>query len=462
MTKPALAIVADVSADTSTIEQCLVCGQPTLRQNEDGAVDCIECVREWPSASAHRDAAHPFESPSEGRYRFTVPRLGLTFELDYIRREESQLKGELLVRCTLAGARTSNADVLSVSDLNLSSARTRQSHAKYLAERSRAKDVDFDGLLEEFAQRVLVAERQGAPAVLLHELPRPTPDETFEVDGFPLLARHPMILFGDGGTAKSYLALYLAGRLADRKKRVGLFDWELAGEDHRDRLERLFGPAMPTIHYARCSRPLYYEADRIRRVVRDNRLDYLILDSVAFACDGAPEAAEVAGRYFQAVRSFGPIGSLHVAHVNKSEDADRKPFGSAFWFNGCRALWNVKVAERAPGDSTLAIALHDRKQNLGGKRPSVGFEFRFEGDQTEVRRVDPARNPELAVGLQIGQRIQELLRAGAMTKDQIAAELEDVKPDTIRRTLNLAVKAGKLLRMPGPESRYGLPQRGES
>jgi hypothetical protein len=31
------------------------------------------------------------------------------------------------------------------------------------------------------------------------------------------------------------------GHLDQAGMRVGLFDWELAGEDHRDRLERLFG-----------------------------------------------------------------------------------------------------------------------------------------------------------------------------------------------------------------------------
>ncbi|MGE0706166.1 MAG: hypothetical protein AB7P22_19775, partial [Vicinamibacterales bacterium] len=69
------------------------------------------------------------------------------------------------------------------------------------------------------------------------------------------------------------------------------------------------------------------------RIAHDERLDFAIYDSVAFACDGPPEAAEVAADYFRAVRSIG-IGSLHVAHVSKAENADQRPFGSAFWHNG--------------------------------------------------------------------------------------------------------------------------------
>ena len=80
--------------------------------------------------------------------------------------------------------------------------------------------------------------------------------------------------------------------------------------------------------YARCERPLVYEADRLARIVREHDISYAIFDSVAFACDGPPEAAEVAGRYFRAVRQLG-IGSLQIAHISKAENGDKKPFGSA-------------------------------------------------------------------------------------------------------------------------------------
>jgi len=407
-------------------------------------------------AQAPKATSAVFQALDEGRYRLTVP--GVTLEVDYLRRESHQLKGEILVRCDLPGARTFDG-VLSIGDLNLSSTRARQMQAKYLAERAQADDLDWTGLLEEFAQRVLAAERDGQPAVLLSDLPRPAPDEALEVDGLPLLARHPIILFGDGGTAKSYLGLYIAGTLAQRGLRVGFFDWELAGEDHRARLERLFDDEMPPIHYARCSRPLVYEADRLRRIVRDEQLDYLILDSIAFACDGPPEAAEVAGRYFRALRQVGIIGSLHIAHVTKAlEGADRRPFGSTFWHNGARATWNVKLANTIPDETAINIALHNRKMNLGAKRSSVGFEFRFDQDRTRVRRVDPADVPDLATGLSLHQRLHAFLRSGPRSRDVIAAEFEDEKAATLRRTINRAIAEGKLLRM--PDSRLSLPYRG--
>ncbi len=366
----------------------------------------------------------------EGHYRFTLA--GLEFTIDRLRRRWDELIGELTVRCDLPGARTVDG-VLSVADFNLSNLRAREERSRYLEKRANVRDLDWAGLLEELVQRVQTAERAGQPAVSLRSLPRPIADDTIEIDGLRLIDRHPMILFGDGGAAKSYLALYLAGRLALLGIRTALFDWELAGEDHRDRLERLFGADMPDILYVRCNRPLVHEADRLRRIVRDADIGYAFYDSIAFACDGPPEAAEVAGRYFQAVRQIA-VGSLHVAHVSKADGADQKPFGSTFWANGARATWNVKLADSLPGGNQITIGLYNRKANLGGLKPPIGFEITFESNQALIRRVNVADNADLAGHLSVRQRMAHLLRRGAMSPDVVADEIQaDV--ETIKRTV---------------------------
>lgn len=385
-------------------------------------------------ASKRHGAATPtaFEVLDEGRYRMTVPMVRSVLEIDYLRRERGDLRGELLVRCGLPGALTYGG-VLSVDNLNLSSSRTRTTHARYLAERSQAQDADWTGILEELAQRVLSAERNGMPPTRLAALPRPPAEEALNVDGFVLLGRHPVILFGDGGTAKSYLALYAAGTLAQRGRRVAMFDWELSGEDHRDRLERLFDP-MPDIVYVRCSRPLVYEADRLRRIVRDEQIDYAVFDSVAFACDGPPESAEVASKYFQSMRQLGALGSLHVAHVTKAkDDADYKPFGSVFWHNGARAAWNIKIADKLPNSHVISVALHCRKANMGAVYPSAGFQFHFGIDETLVRSIGLSEVPDLAATLPVRQRMALALRSGSMTTNQIAEEIE-ADAQTVQRT----------------------------
>jgi hypothetical protein len=404
----------------------------------------IRAEEQGRSARAAATASAEFSLLGDDRYRLSLPAIGVVFDVDRLRRDHNELIGELSVRCELPGARTIGSDAsLSIADFNFSSARARLDRAKLLAQRANTgAGVDWAGLVEQFSQKVLEADRTGQPAVDLRTLPRPnTDDDVLTVEGLALPRRHPSILFGDGGAGKSYLGLYIAGRLAEQCVSVALFDWELAGDDHRERLERLFPDGMPQILYARCERPLVYEADRLRRIVRDADIDFTVFDSVAFACDGPPEAAEVAGRYFRAARQIGG-GSLHVAHVNKSENADQKPFGSSFWHNGARATWYVKQDEASAGSDVLQIGLFNRKSNLGRLRPPLGYSITFGEETTTFRRTDVADTPDLARKLTVRQRMTSLLRKGAMTPEAIAEEIEaeaEIVKRTARRYKNLFV-----------------------
>ena len=377
------------------------------------------------------DIPRRFERVGDGHYRMTVDFGGITFEVDRLRRDRHQLNGELVVRCDLPGARTYNG-TLSLADFNLSSASVRSRHAKILEVRSEAKAVHWDSLLEEFCQRTLQAERAGQPATQLREYPKPAADDDFDVAGVRLLKRHPVILFGDGGGAKSYTALYLAGRLEQRGTRVAYFDWEFSGEDHRDRLERLFGADdMPAIWYVRCDRALVYEADRLRRIVKEHDIGYGIFDSIAFACDGPPESAEIASAYFRAVRQIG-IGSLHIAHTTKGDHSDRKPFGSAFWHNGARRTWYVKPSEDA--GSSLTIGLFDKKRNIGPPRPAVGFLINFDAERTIYTPVNVADVQDLSTSLPLWQRMKQSVANRPMTLALLSEEL-DANVDSIDRTV---------------------------
>ncbi len=279
---------------------------------------------------------------------------------------------------------------------------------------------------------MLAAERKGQPSIDLRALPRSAPDELLEIDGLVLPRRHPSILFGDGGAAKSYLSLYFIGCLAKLGLRVALFDWELAGEDHRDRLERLFAEDMPPIVYARCERPLTIEVDRLRRIVREEGIEFAVFDSLAFGADGPPEAAEVAGRYFRAVRQIG-VGSLLVAHITKGEGGDQKPFGSTFWSNGARATWFIKLAETTPDGREIHVGLFNRKCNLGALRSPLGFQFTFGENETICRRVALADIPDLAARLPVRQRMLQALRQGALSPEVLAEEI-GAGIETVKRT----------------------------
>ncbi|MDI9613260.1 MAG: DnaB-like helicase N-terminal domain-containing protein [Acidobacteriota bacterium] len=385
---------------------------------------------------------HQFEALAEDRYRLTLPEVGTVIEVDRLRREHSELQGELCVKCTLPGVKTFDGTV-SIADFNLSSARARTERAKLLGTRSGSKAVDWAGALEELCQRVLAAERQGNPSVDLRTLERPGPDDSISVDGLTFPRRHPTVLFGDGGSAKSYISLYILGTLAKRGMRVALFDWELAGEDHRDRLERLFGSEMPPIEYAHCERPLTFEVDRLARIVRDKRIDFAAYDSVVFACDGPPESAEVAARYFRAVRQIG-VGGLHVAHITKSDSGDMKPFGSVFFHNSARATYFCKLADASGDGESISIGLYARKNNLSKQCAPIGYRISFTGDRTAFVRSNPNDTPELAGKMTYRERMYQMLRFGSLPVKEVADRLgTDVK--TVRKTARRHPKTFTLL-----------------
>lgn len=388
-----------------------------------------------------RGREREFCQVGDARYRLTALSLGIQLDLDRVRYERNQWIGELTVFCDLSGAKTIQTNdglpALSILDWNLSSDDARWKRAKLLADRSDAPDIDWRGLLDELAHRVIAAERAGTPAKPLHTFERPGPDAEYDVENWRLLRDHAVIGFGDGGSAKSYLALYAAGRLAQRGVCVLLADWELDGGDHRDRLERLFGSDMPEVHYLRCDRPLILEAERIAREVRRLSADYWIADSIAFATAGPPEAAEHATAYFRAVRQIG-IGSLHLAHINRSENGDQKPFGSSFWHNSARSTWFIKQASASPDGKRLTVGLFNRKSNLSRLHPAVGFTFEFSDERTAVSKVNLADVEDLAGSLPTWQRVAHLLKAGGGVPRSIAdiAEELDVKPDTVKKAVS--------------------------
>ena len=367
-------------------------------------------------------------------YALKLADVPITFEFTHVRRDKGDLIGQLMVRTGLTGARTYQG-ILSVGSFNCSAPGTRTSRAKQLEDLSRAPQIDWQRLLEEFSVRVLAAEAAGQPAVDLRSVSR-TPADSIEIHGVRLLDRHPVILFGDGGVAKSYLALYFAGELASRGFRVLYADWELDAGDHSDRLQRLFGPELPQVMYARCVRPMTYEAERLARLVRQHACDYLVCDSVVFACDGPPEAAESAQRYFQALRQIG-VGSLNLAHTTKSDDSDKKPFGSAFWHNGARATWNIKLSDGNAGSSEITVGLYNRKSNLSRSLPAVGLRISFEESRTRIGRADLATIDDLAQGLPIWQRMRAALLGGPATlaslADTLNANVESLEREARRK-----------------------------
>ncbi len=406
-----------------------------------------------------------FRAADDGRrYSAAWAEYGIEFMVDRLHRERHDLIGELAVSCGILGTRAIDG-ALSIGTFNLSRPYERARLAKLLSERARTRNtVDWHGLAEAFCQRVLKAEREGTPAVVLRELPKTVAEDAFTIEGLCLPSKHASIVFGDGGTGKSYLLLYVGGVLARAGLRVLYLDWELDAHTHRDRLERLFGPDLPDVRYVRCERPMVYEVDRLAKIIERDEIEYGLFDSVGFACDGPPEAAESALGYFRAVRQLR-IGGLHSAHTRRKTQGDvaeheRQPFGSAFWHNAARSTWFVKLA--ATDGDTITIGLFHRKTNLGRLQPAVGFEIDFSDDRTEFRPIDVRSVDALSAELPLNDRIREVLRHGSCTVVEILERLGLGQGERQANSVRAALRRGRqFTRLPKTDDgihRWGLAE----
>lgn len=378
-----------------------------------------------------------FRERGEQKYSLEIMPAGITFEVDRLARRSKELWGELLVTVGPAfeQAKTIDGDVLSIGDLNFSSVQARVTRAKLLGDRSRSENLDWHGFLEEFAVKILAAERKGKPAtVLADEADVDENSDTWEVDGFPLLQEHPQVLFGAGGSGKSYWAMYLAGCLATLGVPVLYADWEFSLKDHRRRLGRLFAPMPKLLYYVRCDRPMGEEVDRLIHLIEKHQIKYIVCDSMVFAIDGRAEDSEQAGIYFRAVRQF-KIGSLHIAHTTKSEDdSEKKIFGSVFFHNGARSVWFIERANENP-KGELQFGLYHRKSNMGELLKPKGYKLVFAGDRTLVQKVDIEDVDELASKLPLMDRMKRALKKGSMSVKALA-EATDSKPGSIRKMVS--------------------------
>jgi hypothetical protein len=379
------------------------------------------------------------------------------FELARLRRDRNELIGELTVFCSVPGAQTIDG-VLSSGDFNCSAVQTRTTRAKHLAARAQLQDADWEGWLQELVLKVLEAERRGAPAEMLSDVViDPELVGEFTLSGLTLPRRNPCILFGDGGSAKSYLALWLAGQLATQGECVMYADWEASGQDHRVRQQRLWPASPPPVLYVKCDRPLVVEADRLRRIVQEHGITYAVLDSAAYGCAGAPEAAESCIAYFSALKSVGRIGSLIIAHVNKSEDGDKHPFGSKFWHNSARMTWNAKRSSADDTPGPIDIQCNHRKSNDTKLLPPVYLQVDFSNDRTQISRVHShtviADRPEFSRDVSVMDLIKAAIYHRPLTRSEINEAIPEKSADSIQRKVRLGLSKGMLIPFQTPEGK---------
>ena len=277
---------------------------------------------------------------------------------------------------------------------------------------------------------------------------------------YPLLIRnHPTILFGLGGTGKGYLALIsgIVMMLPMAKNKLGLhpggesikilyLDNETDKEEITWRLKCLgagLGLGYLSLEYRRCSLPLADDLGPLKEIINQKDIQCLIIDSLAGACGGDLNAPEHAIRFFMALRQL-KVTTLILAHTSKnSQVKENTPFGSVFFTNFARSIWEVKRIQN-PDEDIIEIGLFHRKSNFSRLFSAIGFQLTFGENEVSVSRKDVKDIPGLAENLPNSQRVfQLLIDQGKMTTEQIEEET-GIKLTVVRTTLTRLKRQGKV------------------
>jgi hypothetical protein len=362
--------------------------------------------------------------------------------------------------------------LIAATRVNLSTPKSRQDFSKQLKGKedgSQIYDIPWDRLVEYVCKMTIAAYRQGEPSEEIW----PSEEVTLEAEYLiePVLyLNHPSVLFGDYGTCKSITALTMAyiverpfpdnplGLIPLREPKPCLYlDYEDDISSFRNRWSALYkgfgnGIAMP-IEYKRMTATLADSVDQIRRMVDEKNIKFLIVDSLGPAARGNLNDPEPAIRYHAALRELG-ITSLTLAHTSKDQFTKKRTiFGSVFFTNLARSVWEVK-AEQEIGEDEVVISLKHTKANLSRLHPPLGFRFAFADNTIDVAKID-LKDTGLSGELPLPWLIKNLLKRQPLSSEEIAEELGKSK-DTVRTTMTRLYNKGMGDVVKLPEHRWGI------
>ena len=224
-----------------------------------------------------------------------------------------------------------------------------------------------------------------------------------------VLAAYVTLLYGDGGVAKSLLALALAVAISgDSRKWLGrevencpalYLDFELDAEEQARRSYQVcrgMGLEEPpeNLFYMSAlgfSARQAFEAALAHCEEHDIKL--LIVDSYGIALQGDAEASkDVIAFHQQVVEPFRAkgIAVLIIDHQSRLQQGQsyqgKGAFGSVFKTNLARSVIQAEATER--GEGTLTVRLRQKKHNFGPLAKPFGVKFTFSTEAVELEAVE--------------------------------------------------------------------------
>jgi GNAT superfamily N-acetyltransferase len=268
-----------------------------------------------------------------------------------------------------------------------------------------------------------------------------------------VLAAYVTLLYGDGGVAKSLLALALAVAVAgDSEEWLGrevercpvlYVDFELDAEEQARRVHQLCRgqgvgtPPEGLLYMSALGHTAREAFAAALDTCKEHGVGLMVVDSLGPALQGDAEAArDVIGFFQKSIEPFRAEGVAvliidHQSRLQAGQSYQSKgAFGSVFKTNLARSVIQAQATER--GEGTLTVRLRQKKHNFGPLTEPFGVKLSFTEEAVSLGAVE-LDSSELA----------EEATLNATDRVKLALESGPAYPWEIAEATGLAVKTVK-------------------
>jgi hypothetical protein len=224
-----------------------------------------------------------------------------------------------------------------------------------------------------------------------------------------VLAAYVTLLYGDGGVAKSLLALALAVAVSGASEHwlgrkvencpVLYLDFELDAEEQARRVHQLCrgqglnAPPNGLLYMSALGHAAKEAFTAALDACKDHSIGLMVVDSLGPALQGDAEAArDVIGffqKYVEPFRAEG-VAILIIDHQSRLQAGQsyqgKGAFGSVFKTNLARSVIQAQATER--GEGTLTVRLRQKKHNFGPLADPFGIKLSFTEEAVALEAIE--------------------------------------------------------------------------
>lgn len=278
-------------------------------------------------------------------------------------------------------------------------------------------------------------------------------------------------LYGRGGSAKSYLAVYLAVAVATGnpfmevpavKGKVLYIDWEAGEETFRARVNRVAATmgidlkqGLPNIRYKRLYAPLNEHLDDIIEECKEEDIRLVIIDSFGFSMSGQDTSAQPDVTAQMSRLAQIPAATVIIDHIGKQGRGEDGPFGSVYKHAAARWMWWLRAVskEESPNGEVepgTFVRMYNTKHNIAAQQDDIYLHMiwddDFDANTLSIQKVDKGVVPDSLTEGTKGERGESEL---SPTQEEFLDTVRSVYLDTHQAATKEEME--KLLRL-GPKA----------